>query len=420
MDTHKNGKIIVIGGGIVGLMAAFQLQNAGYQVTVLERGDVRESCSTGNAGMIVPSHFTPLAAPGIVSQGIRWMFKKRSPFYLKPSLSSSSLSWGMKFLKHANALHVASAAPHIRDLNLLGKNEYQLLSKQPGFDFQLKNRGILMLCKQESTLESEIALASQAKALGLDCKPLTEAQVQALEPEVPVSIAGALHYTCDSHLTPMLLIDQLAAAFTRVGGKLLEHETVTDIELNGSTISAVYTEKGKLVADQFVLTGGAWLPKLAKMVNLSIPIMPGKGYSFITQEFKGKLQIPSLLIEDRVAITPMKYGVRVGGTMELAPINSRISQAKIEGIVQAVSKYYPEHDIRMPGRQEIWLGFRPCSPDGLPYLGRSKKVKNLIIAGGAGMMGLSTGPAMGKLIKEILLEEPLSMDIKAFDPQRFH
>ncbi len=138
-DQHQNEgyhmKAIIIGGGIIGLCSAYYLQKSGWQVTVLEKNDLTDNCSFGNAGMIVPSHFTPLASPGIISQGIRWMFDSTSPFYVKPELSRSLIGWGIRFIRKANKKNVEYAAPFLRDLNLLSHSLYKELATVPGFRF---------------------------------------------------------------------------------------------------------------------------------------------------------------------------------------------------------------------------------------------------------------------------------------------
>jgi D-amino-acid dehydrogenase len=148
-------------------------------------------------------------------------------------------------------------------------------------------------------------------------------------------------------------------------------------------------------------------------------MMPGKGYSFIDEERSGKLNFPAILCEARVAITPMDGRMRYGGTMEIAAVNNRINLKRVEGIVESVAKYFPAFKLDLPETNHIWFGYRPCSPDGLPYLGRSKKIGNLIIAGGHAMMGLSTGPATGKLVAEIADGQIPSIDISRFSPNRF-
>ncbi|MGK6351995.1 NAD(P)/FAD-dependent oxidoreductase [Parapedobacter sp. DT-150] len=420
MSNPNKGSVIIVGGGIVGLASAYYLAKEGWKVTVLDKGDFSDNCSYGNAGMIVPSHFTPLAAPGMVAQGIKWLFNSRSPLYIKPAPSLSLISWGLKFLKHANEQHVRRSAPHLLALNNLSKDLYDSLADELGDDFGLAHRGILMLYKTGKTAEEEIHLAEQASALGLDVEVLSRDGVQALEPDVKLDVLGAVHYRSDAHLYPPALIRLLMARIQQLGVTLVPHAEVVEIIRRGGKITEVVTAEGSFSADTVVLAGGAWLQGLAKRAGLTIPLMPGKGYSFMTDAFGGKVRHPALLLEARVALTPMGGRVRIGGTMELAAINHQVNVRRVEGIVHAVPEYYPEYRLPMPDKQGIWHGFRPCSPDGLPYLGRARSVSNLIVAGGMGMMGLSLGPAAGNIVAELAQGRQPSADISLFDPERFH
>ncbi len=417
---QDKGSVLVIGGGIVGLSSAFYLSKAGWQVTVLDKEDFTDSCSYGNAGMIVPSHFTPLAAPGIVAQGIKWMFDSKSPFYVKPSLSWSMISWGIKFLRHANEKHVTRSAPFIRDLNLYSRSLYDELQKELAADIDLHHKGILMLYKNTKTQDEEIELSHTAQKMGLDIEVLDKAQVQALEPDVQLDVLGAVHYRCDSHLYPQALMQALLAKLQAMGVNLVKHAGVTDITVSNGKITEVIGGGNSYKADKVVMASGAWLGTLAKKAGLNVPVMPGKGYSFLTNVFQGKVQHPALLLEARVALTPMGGKVRIGGTMELAPINHVINRNRLEGIVSSVPKYYPEYTLPVPAESDTWHGFRPCSPDGLPYLGASSKVNNLVIAGGLGMMGLSLGPAVGRVVADIIEEQPSQVKVEIFNPERFN
>ena len=410
-----------MGGGIAGLASAYYLSKSGREVSVLDKGDFLDNCSYGNAGMIVPSHFTPMAAPGMISQGIRWMFDSRSPFYVKPSLSPSLISWGLKFVKHAHEKHVAQAAPHLRDLNLYSSSLYDDLFADLDQAFGLEKKGILMLYKTARTEEEEVHLAQYARELGLDVAVLTKAELEVLEPEVRLDVLGAVHYRCDGHLYPPALMEALRSRLTQLGVKFFPHEDVVDIARSEGKISYVETASGKkFSADHFVLAPGAWLQKLAKQAGLGIPLMPGKGYSFLTSAFEGKVKHPALLLEARVALTPMGGKVRIGGTMELSAINHKINRNRVEGIVRSVPRYYPEFALPHPDESEIWHGFRPCSPDGLPYLGTSSVLQNLTVAGGLGMMGLSLGPAVGKTVADLVNGNRTSTDIRLFNTDRFN
>lgn len=394
-------KVLIIGGGIVGLTSAYYLQKKGYEVTVLDKGDITDNCSFGNAGMIVPSHFVPLAAPGMIKQGIRWMFDSKSPFYVRPSLNGNLINWGLKFMKHATAKHVSQSAAPLRDLSLLSKKLYEGLAKEPDFDFELTNNGILAFYKTEKAGEEEAHLAARAIELGLDMAVLTAEECRALQPDLKLDVLGAVHYRCDAHLYPTKLMNALLQYLLNNGVKIERGREVDKIETAGNRIMKVFTGNTAWEADQYVLATGSWSPAVAKMADVKISLMPGKGYSFMEPEPQQRLTIPALLCEARVAITPMNGQIRYGGTMELDKINTRINMQRVKGIVESVPVYFPDLNPALPAEKDIWYGFRPSSPDGLPYIGRSEKRENLIIATGHGMMGLSLGPATGLLVSQI-------------------
>jgi D-amino-acid dehydrogenase len=412
-------KAVVIGGGIIGLSSAYYLNKNGWDVTVVDKTDMLDSCSYGNLGMIVPSHFVPLAAPGMVSQGIRWMLNNKSPFYVKPSLNMDLISWGLKFVKSATEKHVEDSAKHLLELNLYSKKLYEGLAMQPGFDFGLEKKGILMYYKTEKVGEEEVHLGEKARQMGLDVVALSNAEIQQLEPGIDLDVLGAVHYRCDAHLYPNHLIAQLLKSLKESGVQFKTHSAVQRVVREGKKITKLITSNGDVEGDVVVMAGGSWLPQLTKMAGVSISLMPGKGYSFTLIQPEKKLNVPAILCEARVAITPMNGGMRYGGTMEIAPVNSKVNMNRVRGIVESVGKYFSNIHLKMPEEKDVWYGFRPCTPDGLPYLGYADKVENLLIAGGHAMSGLSLGPATGKVIADLASNKKVEVDIKAFDPARF-
>ncbi len=412
-------KVIVIGAGIIGLSSAYYLKKAGFQVLILDKGEIEGNCSYGNAGMIVPSHFVPLATPGMVSQGIKWMFNSKSPFYVKPSLNLNLIKWGLRFMRSANESHVHNSAVPLRDISLLSKQLFQDLSNEQGFEFGLQDKGILAFFKTEKVAEEETELSEKANELGVKMSVLDQKACKALQPDLELDVLGAVHYNCDAHLYPNALMQNLQDYLIANGVEIIKNKEVTAIESKNSKVVRVFSGNEAFEADEFVLATGSWSPAVAKLTGENILLMPGKGYSFQEDESLNRLTIPALLCEARVAVTPMNGNIRYSGTMELDKINNRVNIDRVKGIIESVPKYFPDLKPSLPAIEHIWYGFRPSSPDGLPYIGRSNKKSNLTIATGHGMMGLSLGQATGKLVSELISGQKLSMDIKAFSPDRF-
>ena len=419
----------IIGSGVIGLFSAYYLNQQGHDVTIIERTSGDDGCSMGNAGMIVPSHFIPLAVPGMIEKGIRWMFDSESPFYVKPRLNLDLLSWGIKFYQAANKKQVERAMPALRDISLMSKSLYQELAKTPDFDFAFEEKGLMMLCKTEHSFEEEIAVAKQANALGLKTKTLTIKELHQIEPEVKPDVAGAIFYEGDAHLYPNQLVRNLKKHLETKGVKFLYDTEVTGFEFEKDKIKSIKvkqsvgeaTQNSELRIQNIVIATGSWSPLLTEMLNIGLPMQAGKGYSVTYEQHEGKkLNIPSILLEARVAITPMSDSlIRFGGTMEIGGLNDAINMNRVRGIIKAVPSYFPDYKIDIPQKQQVWYGLRPCSPDGLPYIGHTNKYKNLVIASGHAMMGLSLAPATGKLVQEIIDNQKNSIEIELYKPERY-
>jgi D-amino-acid dehydrogenase len=411
-------EVLVIGAGVIGCSAAYYLIQRGHRVTVLDRATPQhENCSFGNAGYVCPSHFVPLAAPGMVALGLKWMWNPESPFYIKPRLNRELLNWGIKFWRAANPEHVQRSAPILRDLALSSRAGFEELAER--FDFGFTKKGCLMLCKSEERLEEEAHLAQQAHALGLKADVLDAKQTAALDPNVRMDIAGSVHFPQDCHLTPSLFMTGFRRYLEKVGARFLWQREVSGWELSDGRIKSVKTVGGALSAEEYVLAGGSWSPLIARELGLKLPMQAGKGYSLTLTKPPRLPQIPAIFLEARVAVTPMGSSLRFGGTMELAGLNEDINPARIRGITNSVSRYYPEFSTEDFRGIKPWCGLRPVTPDGLPYVGRTARFRNLTIATGHAMLGLSLGPVTGKLVAEVLSDEKQSVDLQRLNPDRY-
>lgn len=411
-------QVTIIGGGVIGLCCAYYLNKEGYEITVIDRNDLTDGCSFGNMGYISPSHFTPLASPGIVSQGLKWMLSSSSPFYIKPRLNWDLLRWGMAFWKNSNAAKMKESILHLNNLLQLSRELMNDLKRDFDGSFTMIEKGCWMLYKNPSTGEHERHLAEQAEALGLKTVICNNKEVQGFEPDVEVDVAGGVLYLDDCHISTTQFMQSLHGYLAKAGVKFLLNTEVKGF-LKNHRIAGVVTDKGSIETDEVIIANGSWMPELAKILGIKILMQPGKGYSIEYNGLEKNLRYPSILVDDRTATTPIDRWLRIGGTMELSGHSDNILPKRVMALYDAFKKYYPHLEIAPPEIKKAWFGYRPVTPDGLPYIGKHRKFSNLTFAGGHAMLGVSAAAATGKLVGEIVSHQPASIDISAFEPGRF-
>ena len=411
--------ITIIGAGVIGLNCAYYLQKEGYAVTVIERNDMTNGCSFGNMGYMSPSHFVPLASPGIIAEGVRYMLHSSSPFYIKPRVSWDLVQWAYKFWKNSNASTVAKNAPHLNNILQLSRRLINDIRDEIGDTFLMEEKGCLMMCREQKTLEHEFHLADDAEKLGLKIERLNKQQVQQLEPGMELNISGAVLYKDDCHFNSGEFMLRLKNYLESKGVRFQLNTTVTGFEKRNNKISSVITTKEKFECDELILSTGSWLPSVTKMMGIKLFLQPGKGYSYTYENVENNIHYPAILIDGRCAMTPWGRQLRIGGTMELSGINDTILPKRMKGIYDSVKLFYPGLQIAPPPENKIWSGLRPVTPDGLPYIGRPKNLENVVIAGGHAMMGISLAPGTGKLVSEIVDRNATDIDISAFKIDRF-
>ncbi|MEY3059946.1 MAG: hypothetical protein RL000_1298 [Bacteroidota bacterium] len=411
-------KVIVAGGGVIGLCAAYYMKKSGHEVVVIDQGSLREGASFGNAGYICPSHFIPLASPGIVAKGLQWMLSSTSPFYIKPRLDIDLIKWGLTFWKRSGKSTMEKNAPHLNNILQLSRTLTAEIRDELGNSFHMEEKGCLMLYKSAVTEKHEIEMAEDAAAFNIQTRILSAKEVQQLEPDVEVNVKGGVLYPLDAHLHPAELMSTLREQLEKQGVVFQLETNILGFEKNGKKVTKVLTDKGDFRGDEVVIATGSWLSDILKDLEIDILLQAGKGYSMTFENIPKNLHYPSILVDDRVAMTPMGADLRMGGTMEISGKGSKMLIKRVQSIYKAAKNYFPDLQVSFPSPDKIWHGFRPLSPDGLPYIGRHSKYSNLVIAGGHGMLGISLAAGTGKLIDEIISEHKLSIDISAFDVER--
>lgn len=410
-------KVIVIGGGIIGLCSAYYLQKEGHQVTVIDQSNMDSGASYVNAGYLSPSHLTPLSAPGVMKQGLKWMFNPTSPLYIKPRLDADFLKWSYAFNKSCNSEHVNKAIPSIKALALLSQELYDDIKANEHFSFHYMKDGLLNLCQTEKGLQAEIKIADLAKKEGLEVVEVTPEDLKKLEPNVNLNVIGGTHYKCDSHTTPHEFMAEMKAYLKSKDVVFYANEKVEDLEVMDHEIVSIRTKNQNLIGDEFVLAAGSWSSLLSKKIGIELLLQAGKGYRINTTQPTG-IKLPSLLTESKVAVTPMNGFTRFAGTMEIAGINDKINKVRVNAIANAVTKYYPDIALTETEKEDAASGLRPVSPDGVAYIGKSSKCSNLTIATGHAMMGWSMGTGTGKLVAELISDKKTTLNLTAFHPDR--
>lgn len=411
--------VTVVGGGIIGLCSAYYLQKAGLSVTVVERGNITDGCSFGNMGYISPSHFVPLASPGIIAEGFKYMLNSRSPFYIKPRLNFGLLQWAYHFYKNSNAATVAKNAPELNNILHLSRKLINDIKNDIGSDFLMEEKGCLMMCKTQKSLSHEFHLADEGEKFGLVTERLNREEVQALEPNVETDVAGAVLFKDDAHFHPGKMMFALKNYLLEKKVHFELNTTVTGFEKSGNKVTAILTDQGKLECNQIVLATGSWLPGVAKMLGIKLLLQGGKGYSYTYPHVEKNILYPAILVDGRCAITPWQNILRIGGTMEISGLNDKVLVNRMEGVFNYVKSFYPGLKIDFPPKDKIWNGLRPVTPDGLAYIGKAKEYNNVVIAGGHAMLGLSQGSGTGLLVSQLVQEQATAINLKAFAVDRF-
>jgi D-amino-acid dehydrogenase len=391
MENKKD--VLVIGAGIVGACCAYYLCEMGFEVTVIDQGDIASGCSKENAGLIVPSLIVPLASPAALKYGMKTFLNPDSPFYIKPRLNIGMISWIGKFLKASTPRKVERNLRVLNTLNQHSKSLFEDIIRQENISCDFLPGGWLKVYQSDHGMEDGLKEAELLKDQGIDYQFLTHNEVLKKEPLLSPDVIGGILFPGDAHLDPEHFTRQLSQRLVQKGVVFKTDTQVLDFEVKNRSIIKVITNNGNFQASQIILAAGAWSVKLAEKLGRNLFVEPGKGYSFILENFSHQLPLPLYLSEGKVAVTPLSRGVRLAGTMELGGFNENVNQRRVDAIMNTARKY-----LQLPEDVAIgmtWSGFRPCTPDGLPIIEKDRYYKNLITATGHCMLGVTQAPVTG-------------------------
>jgi len=407
--------VLVVGGGVVGVCTAHSLVERGVRTTLLERGEICSGASHGNGGWIFPSESAPLPGPGAIREALPWLLDPASPFWIQPRASLALLRWLWDFHRACNAGAQRESFRLRRALSLASLERFGEFAKK--LDFGFTQRGLTLIFQTAKAMRDAQHEVDLLEAAGGSANWLGVAELREAIPGLASDLAGGLEFPADAHITPGDFVRGLAADVARRGAAIETHTEVISVEWSRRGPVRVCTTRGDFSADEVVLAAGAWTPGLTRGLGLRIPVEAAKGYSITVERPEGHPDLPLALAEGMVFVTPMGSQLRFGGTLELAGLDMRMNQRRVDALARTVHRYLP--GIPRTPTVEIWRGLRPLTPDDLPILGRPAGTSGLILATGHGMSGISQGPISGELIAQLASGETPEIDLAPFSPDRF-
>jgi D-amino-acid dehydrogenase len=382
--------VVVVGGGAIGACCAYELARRGAAVRLLERGPALASgCSAGNAGLICPSHSTPISNPVSLRNGLRWMWKRDSPFYLRPR--PAVLPWLARFALAARRWE--EGARLIRALSIESLELHARLGEELGTSFE--RTGTLNVYAGGEGVE---AAAREAERSGLRFDVLDAGRTRDLEPSLVGPVAGGVRFPDEGRVDPQRFVETVGRAAAEAGADVRTGVDVRSLD--------------ELDADTVVVAAGAWSRRL-----VDLPLEGGKGYHVDYEPAAGDPRMPAWVQDTWTIVTPLPGRLRLSGTLELAGLDLSISERRVDAIRRGGERWFRG----LAGRRELetWAGLRPCLPDGLPAIGRPGRGGRVVVATGHAMKGVSLAPVTGRLVAQLVSGERPALDLAPFDPNRF-
>ncbi len=404
-----------MGGGAIGVCVALELARRGARPVLLEReAELGWGCSAGNAGLICPSHATPLANPAALHQGLRWLLRPDTPFSLRPT--PRLVPWLARFVAASGARRAAAGTETIRRLSVASLELHEALAAE-GLDTGFERRGALNVYETDAGFAAGRREAAANAAAGLRAETLEMQAARGLEPALGPSLAGAVLYPDEAHCDPLRFVQAVGRAAVDAGATVRTQVEVLGLRRDGRSGAVVDTTAGELAAGAVVLAAGAWTPWLARDLGVFVPVEGGKGYHVELEPAASDPGLPIFLQEARVIATPLRGRLRLAGTLELSGLDLGVDSRRVEAVLASGRRALPSLAGR-PVRQ-VWRGLRPCAPDGLPIVGRAQGADGVVLATGHAMMGLTLAPVTGTLVAELLAGGPPGEDLAPLDPGRF-
>lgn len=404
--------IIIIGAGIMGLTTAYELLKAGRKVTIIDESDITNSTSFGNAGLLSAFDKGPLANPGIVFNTLKLMLKGESPVNIHPTLDIKIYKWLWKFVNSANKDRLKRTLALFEKYGHISNDLYERMQNVDGLDFDFHRKGMLSVFTEQSSYDKK--LLNYAIKNDDIFEIIEKNKIKDFIPCITNEVKGAIHFKRNTHFDPKRVMLELKRYLKENGAEFILNERITHIKYGNKEIESISSALNTYEADTYIMSTG-YQTLLADKLKQNLMMTPAKGYSLTFTMPKALEPITSTLFADLfIVMTPRRDDVRITSKLEIGSADYKIVKKQINSIKENFQKY------TIPFEMENiieWTGFRPLTPNDMPLIGRDEKYKNLIYGMGLGWLGMTFGPALASILKDLIinnLENKNSDDILLF------
>ena len=409
-------KVLVIGGGVVGLITAYHLHREGAEVTLIDARRTGRGAAEVNAGWICPAESAPVPGPGMISKSLKWMLHRDSPLYIRPEPSLGFVKFMLGMWKSSNGpMQRAGFEAHLRLAQ--GTIEAYEDYRADGIDFELRHDGLLMAFTDRENLDHHRQLLDLAERFDRDPQVLIGDDVRNHEPLLSDRVYGGIFFPKEQHVDPQALMRSLHRRLVEGGVSILENAPLAGVRTDRDRITEITAGTERLSADAYVLAAGAWTGPLSRLMGAPLPVRPGKGYSIDVDPFP--LRSSTNLSDAKVAVTPLTRNLRLAGTMEFGGLDEELNQIRIGAILRGPALYFRDWTPPAPDTITPRAGIRPMTPDGLPIIGRLGELGNAYVSTGHGMQGITLGPGSALALTELVLRGEAPDVLVPFTPARF-
>ena len=406
--------VVVVGGGLIGLSSALFLTEAGAEVTVVDNGALGSGAARGNAGFMCTAIVEPLPAPGAITGALKSLRDPSRALRVLPRSVPRMVPWLVGFARNCTKSRYESGRAALAELNRNSGAVMERLSSQ-GVEVTL-SRELLVPYHDVAKAEHHFEALQPMIHFGarIPDRVVDGDEIRRLAPAITDHVRAGLVMPGDRSIDPRSYVDSVIDILKKRDARFLEHTEITSVVSTGDRVLSLQTSNGTVDGDEFLLTAGAGSRLLAKRFDLRLGVLPGQGYNVGLPTSPG-LQQPVIFEEVHAVATPFDDRIRLGGTMEFGGDNPPFDGRRIDAIIASMRKFL---DLDWDNRFDTWAGSRPMSADGLPFMGRPKRWRNVVVGTGHGMFGLTLAAPSGVALSELIMNGRTSTDISAFHPDR--